>query len=282
MGFRAVGRLYRFWRKRPQEKWEAIRYHWNRWCPWLPLPTRLPWGVWWIPLAIDEPCRKVVERLLKSGMVVFDVGAHHGFYTLLASKRVGSQGFVVAFEPSPRELKRLRQHLTLNRCSNVRVEPMAVSSGNGTADFFVVLGGLTVCNSLREPQVGEPIATIQVPVITLDRYIENNGIREVDFIKIDTEGADLEVLKGASSLLQKLPRPIFMCELFDDVTKRFGYEASEIYEFLHDRSYSWFQVTMEGMLQPTEKKTHYRDIFNKDFFAVPKERLEDIVHLVRR
>jgi len=214
-------------------------------------------------------------------MVFFDVGAHYGFYTLLASKRVGPTGLVVAFEPSPRELKRFCQHLLLNHCSNVWVEPMAVSNYNGMTDFFVAENPYSALNSLQKPLGQETFVTIQVPVITLDRYVADKGISRVDFIKIDTEGADLQVLEGASKLLQRSPCPIVMCEFIDDLTERFGYKASEIYDFLQKRGYSWFEPTSEGLLRPTHKKAEYHDIDHRDYIAVPEERLVDILALIK-
>jgi FkbM family methyltransferase len=59
-----------------------------------------------------------------------DIGAHHGLYTLLASRRVGRRGMVVAFEPSPRERRRLAKHLRVNRCANVEVEACAVGDAS--------------------------------------------------------------------------------------------------------------------------------------------------------
>src|SRR6202022_4832032 len=82
-----------------------------------------------------------VHRLLRPGMTVLDAGAHHGLYTLLASKRVGKQGRVIAFEPSPRERKRLRRHLRVNRCKNVDVQSCALGDQGREADLFLVEGG---------------------------------------------------------------------------------------------------------------------------------------------
>ena len=100
-------RLRRFLHKPWQEKMRSVRFRfkrlWNRIVPFAPLPTRLPWGGWW--LAYNDVCgdaiftgnfeeaeRQFVERFLKPGMVVLDIGAHHGFYTLLASRKVGQKG----------------------------------------------------------------------------------------------------------------------------------------------------------------------------------------------
>jgi FkbM family methyltransferase len=78
-----------------------------------------------------------------AGMTVLDVGAHNGFYTLLASKKVGPSGRVIAFEPSPRERQRLLSNLWINRCSNVIVEPVALAEEDSVATLFVVSGAET-------------------------------------------------------------------------------------------------------------------------------------------
>jgi FkbM family methyltransferase len=83
---------------------------------------------------------RLLQKFLHPGMTVMDVGAHHGWYTLLASKHVGKRGKVIAFEPSPRECRRLEKHLRFNRCSNVHLERCAAGSEPGEADLFLVDG----------------------------------------------------------------------------------------------------------------------------------------------
>ena len=139
------------------------------------LPVRLSFGAWWIrrndnlgePLLAGafEPAELAfVERFLRPGMTVLDLGAHQGLYTLLASKRVGSSGRVIAFEPSPRERRALRLHLTLNLRSNVMVQGLAVGDENTEADLHVVRGTQRGCNSLRPPDVDSGTATVRVHV----------------------------------------------------------------------------------------------------------------------
>jgi len=79
--------------------------------------------------------RKAFERVVERGTVVFDIGAHVGFYTLLAAALVGPQGTVIAFEPLPRNLRYLRSHIALNRVANVSVVEAAVADTGGTACF---------------------------------------------------------------------------------------------------------------------------------------------------
>jgi len=207
-------------------------------------------------------------QFLRPGMTVLDIGAHHGLYTLLASRKVGPKGYVIAFEPSTREIRRLRWNLLLNRCRNVRVVPSALGSSEGTVEFFVCLGQETGCNSLRPPAVSEPVSKVKVPITTLDRYLERTGFDRVDSAKIDVEGAEMEVLKGASKLLSHC-RPLILCELADIRTEPWGYRSSEIYEFLASQGYRWFSITLEGRLQPCPPKER----FHENLLAVPEEKL---------
>ena len=249
---------------------------------WLRLPVvvKLPWGGWWLAWGdvmgrhvrlrdgFEEGEQNFLLRFLCRGMVVMDIGAHQGLYTLLASKRVGPTGQVIAFEPSPRELRRLRWNLLLNRCRNVRLEPLALSSSEGVADLFICLGQETGCNSLRRPAVSEPTKPIRVRVTTLDNYFQSTNIGHIDFVKLDVEGAEKEVLKSATTLLTHKPRPIIMGELADVRTEPWGYRSVEIYEYLAARGYRWFSMTPEGRLRSCQRKEH----FHENLLAVPDEK----------
>lgn len=246
---------------------------------------RLPWGGVW--RAENDACgrailrrqfenaeRQFVERYLEAGMTVLDIGAHHGFYSLLASKKVGDNGRVVAFEPSPRERKRLVRHLSLNACSNVLVEETALGETEGQADFFLVANKETGCNSLRQPQTKHPTRRVQVQVKRLDEYLRTAQIGRVDFIKLDVEGAELSVLRGAGEVLKSRPRPILLCEVQDLRTGAWGYPAMEIIKFLAERGYVWFKLLEDGSLRKVD--TNGRKEWDGNFAAVPPERSEDL------
>src|SRR5260370_22397812 len=113
----------------------------------MPIPLRLPFGAWWLAekSALDHELiynefeqmeTRVVERLLRPGMTVIDAGAHHGLYTLLASKRVGGAGRVIAIGPSPRARERLEKNLRVNRRSNTEVSPCALGEDPGETDLY--------------------------------------------------------------------------------------------------------------------------------------------------
>lgn len=243
--------------------------------PWVPLPVYLPYGMWWFAIndhnsdkifaGIYESSERIfLEQFLKEGVTFLDVGAHDGFYTLLASKKVGPLGHVIAFEPSPRERKRLLFHVKLNHCNNVKIEPFALSSKDAKANFYVVQGRDTGCNSLLPPRVSEPTKMISVETITLDSYLQKDGIRNVDFIKIDAEGVELEIFKGSKYLLEQVPRPVILCEVEDYRMEPYGYSSRDLFTFTEGYGYQWFGLKKGKVVLLDNAET-------SNLLAVPKE-----------
>lgn len=201
-----------------------------------------------------------MKNYLQPGMVVFDLGAHHGFYTLLAANLVGPTGKVIAFEPSPSERRKLIWHIHLNRCHQVKVEPFALSDREGTMEFYLTRDNSA--NSLSPPEISPIVGKVIVPVTTLDAYCQSNGIERIDLVKMDVEGAELLVLKGARQVLSKM-RPVIIMEVSHRTTARFGYNPQTIRDFLHERGFVLFGI---------------RDEENE--IAVPKERIGKVEPLV--
>jgi FkbM family methyltransferase len=132
------------------------------------------------------------ERV-KPGDIVFDVGANVGFFTLLASKLVGPNGHVYAFEPLPRNLHYLERHLRLNGITNVTIQPLAIAAATGSARFrsgqHASMGQLTDAGDL------------EVATASLDDLIANGTVPRPAFIKMDIEGAESDALRGAPAFL---------------------------------------------------------------------------------
>jgi FkbM family methyltransferase len=145
--------------------------------------------------------QKLISREVRPGSVFWDVGANVGFYSLLASKLVGS-GKVFAFEPAPRNLSYLRKHLTLNRVRNVEVLAIAVCDKNGSSRFETEESGLMGHLS------GE--GGITVPTATLDSLVDDGAVLPPDYVKMDIEGAELLALHGASRTFQRFRPVLFL------------------------------------------------------------------------
>jgi FkbM family methyltransferase len=278
-----LGRVWGFLRRPGRAQYISLAYRARRVFPEMPIPLRLPFGAWWLAQksALDDDLihegfedaeMAFVERLLQPGMTVLDAGAHHGLYTLLASKRVRRRGRVIAFEPSPRERKRLQRHLWVNRCKNVDVQSCALGDERREADLFLVEGPEDWCNSLRAPQIAARTATVRVEVERADDVLEKLGITQVDLIKLDVEGAELSFLHGARATLEA-SRPVILAEVQDLRTRPWGYAAREVIDFLTRAGYRWFALTANSNLQPisTQLKT-----YDANLVALPEERADEI------
>jgi len=168
---------------------------------------------------------KLIAKCVKPGGVVYDIGANVGFYSLIASRKVGSTGRVIAFEPSPRNLRFLYQHLALNSIANVTVLDLAVTDIEGETEFFVG----------KDPRISRITVggDIRVRTTTLDRLIET--LPPPDLIEMDIEGTEYSALRGAEQLLRKSNPVIFLSTHGRDihracceVLRRHGYKLHAI------------------------------------------------------
>lgn len=139
---------------------------------------------------------------LKKGSVVYDVGANVGFYSLLASACVGPAGRVFAFEPLTANALLLERHAQINHLTNITIHPFAVSDHSGKMRFK--RGGN--CETGKLSADGE----IEVAVVSLDDYVYGLQNHPPNMLKIDVEGAEVEVLQGAPRLLRQNPPIVFL------------------------------------------------------------------------
>jgi hypothetical protein len=110
----------------------------------------------------------------------------------------------------------------------------------------------------------------------LDDILSGAHIERVDFIKLDVEGGELGVLKGAEQLLQRVPRPVILCEVLEQRTRPWGYAGRLIVDFLLCKDFVWFDLNADGGLVPIEE---IRSEFHGNFVAVPRESLEVVASL---
>ena len=163
-------------------------------------------GMKWIAGSSNHGCwlgsfeyekQRMFEEKVAPGDIVFDIGANVGFYTLLASILVGPQGKVFAFEPDPRNLHFLREHLRINSIKNVCVIEAAVADYTGIANFDA--GPNASMGHLADD------GGIQVKTVSLDALVKSGEVPHPDCLKIDVEGGEVLVLLGASGVLTHHP-----------------------------------------------------------------------------
>jgi len=179
----------------------------------------------------------------KLGDIVFDIGAYVGDTALWFSKAVGPQGKVYAFEPEPSNFAKLKANLERNKVTNVIPLQLALSETEGEMQVASAAGSSVIT------QAGTGLS---VKVTTIDKFVEANKLPRVDFIKMDVEGHELKVLKGAHETIGAF-KPSLALSVYhrgDDLIKlpKFLLELNLDYEFyLRHCSPSWAETVLYGV-----------------------------------
>lgn len=191
----------------------------------------------------DAGVVQVFRSVLRDGDVVVDVGANIGRMTVLGSRLVGKTGKVFAFEPSPKVISSLYRNIAYNRCSNVTVFNSAVSDECGEITFFMPVGTNSAWGSIRNIGVSSSIL-VTVASTSLDSRSEIT--EPVRLLKIDVEGADLRVVRGARKLIQK-NRPVVTLEFSPTWIRDLGDDPQWLRTFASEEGYFLYEVTQAGL-----------------------------------
>ena len=173
---------------------------------------------------------------VKEGDIVLDIGGHNGQYAVLFSSLVGPRGAVVTFEPDECAIKILRRNLALNPCTtNVTVEKLALADKSGSHSFFS-RGGDSMSSLARSGLGSNATATDvtehTVETIALDDYLIAKQLGFPQWVKLDTEGAEVTILRGARKLLKS--GTVVVCELHPYAWKEFGTSFEELLEIVSE------------------------------------------------
>jgi FkbM family methyltransferase len=164
----------------------------------------------------ESRVQELLSRILRPGTTFFDIGANFGYYSILAT-RLGAQA--VAFEPDPANLQEFLQHVELNGFDNkIRLERMAVFSRTGEISLDPASGQTPHGNAHVHASGDLATGAIKVPCTRLDDFVISNPVPTL--VKIDVEGAESEVLKGAECLFQS-SSPFLICEIHDATNEQF-------------------------------------------------------------
>jgi FkbM family methyltransferase len=193
-----------------------------------------------------EPELDYLERVLSPGKVFVDAGANFGIYTLLASNIVGAAGRVISFEPSVRAFSVLKQNIVLNGFKNVVAFRLALTQESGKQLLYhdVAIG----CDTLgRYPpsQVGSE----EVVTESLDDILRRASIDRVDVIKMDVQGAEELVLRGACNTLSSV-HPVIIFEVWPEGAALLGLSGNGAWDLLESAGYEFFAAAPGGTLSP--------------------------------
>lgn len=193
---------------------------------WIQIPSGTGKGLWlkvlpkWEPGYLtgcaEEGMIEALCRYLRPGNCFYDVGAHIGFYSLIAARLIGPVGHVIAFEPDPDNAEIARENAAKNGFAGVTVVCKAISDRDAIVRFRRSAGDGSSRMSgmvIRENRPGIPESEIlSCEAISLDSFSSSHPAP--DLAKIDVEGAELQVLEGARSLL-KQKKPVLLIEVHD-------------------------------------------------------------------
>ncbi len=206
----------------------------------------------------EEGLTRMVIEYLNPGMTFIDVGAHFGYFTLLGSYLVGNNGQVHSFEPSPSTYNILK--INTSSLQNIILNNCAISSKKETVlinDYGIKYSAYNSIYGARLPK--DTIKKItpkkhKIDAISIDEYIENTGIKP-DFIKIDAESAEYQILIGMEKTINKI-HPIITIEVGD-----YGVEgvppSKELIKYLIEKGYKPYEYNA-GQIRPHKVKESYK------------------------
>jgi FkbM family methyltransferase len=215
------GRRARIWSR--GDDWVANQVFWRGWDGY------------------ERDCGGLFWDLARRATVTVDVGAHVGYFTVLAAI-ANPNGRVLAFEPFPSAFERLQRNLRLNGLSNVTAFQKAVGASAGPAEFFhVPVGGIPSSSSLSEEfmSTASGVESLAVDVVRLETLASELGIGHIDLVKIDTETTEPQVLAGMGSLLAESEPDIF-CEVLKTA------DVMALTEVLESVGYEYHLLTEDG------------------------------------
>ena len=177
----------------------------------------------------DENLHLAIERLVRPGMVCFDVGANLGEMALHMAMRTGPAGVVHAFEPVPAVFERLKNHVERNRLQNIRMHSLALSDRNGTCTIASAdatsdnqgLGSIVNTNEIIVPVRQE------IQAQTLDDFVSQQHIDRIDLIKIDIQGAEMLLLEGGNQVFTNLS-PDILIEISPTDLAQGGFNSRDV------------------------------------------------------
>ena len=171
-------------------------------------------GVW------DPVLTSFIQRTLGPNDVFVDIGAHVGYFTLLAARRVGAGGSVLSIEPNPFALDQLRGNVERNDLHNVLVEQTACGESRDVVKLYLHTESNSSMASLYSGSTAAGTA-VEVPCTTVDDLCRERGIGRVRLVKIDVEGAEMFVLRGMKRIMREM-RPLIVLELHPHLLEEVG------------------------------------------------------------
>jgi FkbM family methyltransferase len=203
-----------------------------------------------------EPELTFLEKILSPGKTFIDVGASFGIYSLVASQLVGRSGRVMSFEPTSASFRILEQNIALNSFVNVSASHLALSDTTGTTWLYHgdEPGSNSLGKSSAHGQKGEVVSTE-----CLDNVLHQSSVNQVDVLKMDVEGAEELVLRGAKKALTRF-KPIIIYEVVPERTAALRLSPRGAWDFLDRLGYQFLVIDHDGELREQKSPAVNRNV----------------------
>jgi FkbM family methyltransferase len=197
-------------------------------------------------------------EILEPGDTFIDLGANEGWFSILASKKVGNEGKVLCIEPQQRLWEIISMNISLNNCFNIQLYPMAVGEKSEEEIQMTLSPTLnTGSSSLVKNQRSSFWKQQTVKSVSLDNLVKSAGLtRRIKLVKIDIEGFEFFALKGAKNLLQNRQIGNFLIELHPAQLESLGQSVEQIHSYLSNFGFQESNGVFRLQEQQTGNGTH--------------------------
>lgn len=186
---------------------------------------------------------EVIKQNISNGDLVMDIGANIGYFTLIMAKGIKENGKVFSFEPEPKNFELLKKNVEINNYSNVILEKKAIGNKTGIAKLYLADRKNNIFHSgmhriFRSDLVSQISNPVSINIIKLDDYLQDlKFIKKIRLIKIDVEGAEFDVLKGMSKILDENKGIKIVMEFSSENLEDYGSNPSDVMDFLINKGF---------------------------------------------
>jgi FkbM family methyltransferase len=209
-----------------------------------------------------------ITNVLEEGDTFIDVGGHVGYFSMLAAHAVGSEGHVYTFEPEPRNAAHIREHIVLNGVANVELFEEALGDEEGEAELHVNAdntGGHALWDVGAHPFNAQSRVHHEVKMVrrgTLGQLLARTTDQRVRLVKVDAEGSELKILKGAMLLLMARKVPYVICEINEFALQKMGATGQGMRAFMQACGYGCYRMVPEApFLIPFPVEESYTSVY---------------------
>ncbi len=206
----------------------------------------------------DRGARRFLESRVEPGMVVLDIGANVGFYSLFFARLVGAAGRVHAFEPDPlsrrilegrRDAANAANAANTASLSNLEIAAVALGDREGRVTLYCNPTN-RADNRLHDSLQAPGVEAVDVPLTTLDAFCAERGITRIDAMKMDVQGAEVAALRGMKETMRRTPPRWLFLEFEPELLRNAGASPEELWALLDGYGYEAFAVDDGGEAAP--------------------------------